>query len=194
MTNPNLTRPVISLGSSLSKVSNDNSEWLTIRSHKNDESLNEPGSTHTWTFEPPSTTEGWRHVRVKMTGTNNSGSERHLSVSGFEVYGTVISAVESDEFIAKVAAEEKSVEAERAEARAARTMMASGVRVVRGPDWKWGKQDGEPPCKFCDSTKKEKRAEVQSWSSFLQNTDQQIISSIHFYDCCSNRYRLRLNP
>ena len=28
-------------------------------------------------------------------------------------------------------------------------LLKPGVRVVRGPDWKWGEQDGQPPGEGC---------------------------------------------
>lgn len=32
---------------------------------------------------------GWRHIRLQVTGKNASGQTYYLSVSGFEIYGTV---------------------------------------------------------------------------------------------------------
>lgn len=39
---------------SLSQVSKDGMTWTTLYTHVDDCSLNEPGSTHTWTIQPPS--------------------------------------------------------------------------------------------------------------------------------------------
>lgn len=51
-------------------------------------------STASWPLEPPQDSEGWRHVRLQQAGKNASGQTHYLSLSGFEVYGTVIGAVE----------------------------------------------------------------------------------------------------
>lgn len=47
-------------------------------------------STSSWPLEPPQDeTQGWRHVRLQQTGKNASGQTHYLSLSGFEIYGTV---------------------------------------------------------------------------------------------------------
>lgn len=51
-------------------------------------------STATWNLEPPSDSEGWRHVRLQQAGKNASGQTHYLSLSGFEMYGTVVRGVE----------------------------------------------------------------------------------------------------
>ena len=33
--------------------------------------------------------QGWRHVRLHQTGKNASGQTHYVSLSGFEIYGTV---------------------------------------------------------------------------------------------------------
>lgn len=33
--------------------------------------------------------QGWRHIRIQQTGKNASGQTHYLSLSGFEIYGTV---------------------------------------------------------------------------------------------------------
>ena len=40
----------------------------------------------TLTGEEP---QGWRHIRIQQTGKNASGQTHYLSLSGFEIYGTV---------------------------------------------------------------------------------------------------------
>lgn len=40
----------------------------------------------TLTEEEP---QGWRHIRIQQTGKNASGQTHYLSLSGFEIYGTV---------------------------------------------------------------------------------------------------------
>ena len=36
--------------------------------------------------------EGWRHVKIQQMGKNSSGQTHYLSISGFEIYGTVTKA------------------------------------------------------------------------------------------------------
>ena len=68
------------------EVSKDGSTWVLLVSHQNDESLMEPGSTHTWKIEAPKDAQGWRYVRILQTGRNGT-SKNYLSLSGFEIYG-----------------------------------------------------------------------------------------------------------
>ena len=64
---------------------------------QDDSSLNEPGSTASWPLEPKNVpgdegekeTQGWRHIRIKQNGKNASGQTHYLSISGFEIYGSV---------------------------------------------------------------------------------------------------------
>ena len=47
-------------------------------------------STGSWPLEPSKDeTQGWRHVRIQQSGKNASGQTHYLSMSGFEIYGTV---------------------------------------------------------------------------------------------------------
>lgn len=47
-------------------------------------------STGTWQIEADSTElQGWRHIRIHQNGKNASGQTSYLSLSGFEIYGTV---------------------------------------------------------------------------------------------------------
>lgn len=72
------------------KVSRDGIEWVTLYVHVDDTSLNEPGSTASWNLQPPvDEKKGWRHVRIQQKGKNASGQTSYLSLSGFEIYGTV---------------------------------------------------------------------------------------------------------
>lgn len=114
-------------------------------SHVDDCSLTEPGSTATWTIEPPSDeTQGWRHLRLQQTGKNASGQTHYLSVSGFEVYGTVTGVCED---LGRAAREAEA--GVRRQRRLIRTQvlrhLVAGARVARGLDWKWRDQDGVPP-------------------------------------------------
>lgn len=107
--------------------------------------MNEPGSTASWPLEPPADeSQGWRHVRIQQTGKNASGQTHYLSLSGFEIYGTVTGVCED---LGKAA---KEAEANlRRQRRLLRTQVLKhlvvGARVVRGLDWKWRDQDGTPP-------------------------------------------------
>lgn len=47
-------------------------------------------STMTWPIETDADeTQGWRHIRLQQMGKNASGQTHYLSLSGFEIYGTV---------------------------------------------------------------------------------------------------------
>lgn len=121
------------------EVSKDDKEWLVVRQHQNDEALKQPGSTATWPLEVPADSQGWRHVRLRVTGPTQSGSSHYLSLSGLELYGQVTGVVRE----LPTRAQDISVEAART--RLARMRMVPGLKVVRGPDWKWNNQDGDPP-------------------------------------------------
>nr|CAD7200637.1 unnamed protein product [Timema douglasi] len=127
------------------QVSKDGLNWTTLYAHLDDSSLNEPGSTSSWPLEPPADeTQGWRHIRLQQTGKNASGQTHYLSLSGFEIYGTVTGVCED---LGKAA---KEAEANiRRQRRMLRTQVLKhllvGARVVRGLDWKWRDQDGNPP-------------------------------------------------
>ncbi|PNF13829.1 hypothetical protein B7P43_G12448, partial [Cryptotermes secundus] len=129
----------------LFQVSKDGLNWTTLYTHVDDGSLNEPGSTSSWPLEPPTEeAQGWRHIRLQQTGKNASGQTHYLSLSGFEIYGTVTGVCED---LGKAA---KEAEANlRRQRRLLRTQVLKhllvGARVVRGLDWKWRDQDGNPP-------------------------------------------------
>uniref|UniRef100_T1J5Y0 E3 ubiquitin-protein ligase n=1 Tax=Strigamia maritima TaxID=126957 RepID=T1J5Y0_STRMM len=126
------------------QASKDGLNWTTLYTHIDDCSLNEPGSTASWPIEPPADeTQGWRHIRIQQSGKNASGQTHYLSLSGFEVYGSVTGVCED---LGKAA---KEAEANlRRQRRIMRTQvlkhMVVGARVVRGIDWKWRDQDGNP--------------------------------------------------
>ncbi|XP_069807303.1 E3 ubiquitin-protein ligase HECTD1 isoform X4 [Dendropsophus ebraccatus] len=125
------------------QVSKDGQNWTTLYTHVDDCSLNEPGSTATWPLDPPrEEKQGWRHVRMKQTGKNASGQTHYLSLSGFELYGSVTGVCEDQ--LGKAA---KEAEANlRRQRRLVRSQvlkyMVPGARVIRGIDWKWRDQDG----------------------------------------------------
>lgn len=124
--------------------SKDGTSWITLYSHLDDYSLNEPGSTASWPLEPPTDeTQGYRHIRIQQAGKNASGQTHYLSLSGLELYGTVTGVCDD---LGKAA---KEAEANlRKQRRHLRTQvlrqLVSGARVVRGMDWKWRDQDGTP--------------------------------------------------
>ncbi|XP_043269545.1 E3 ubiquitin-protein ligase HECTD1 isoform X3 [Venturia canescens] len=129
----------------LFQASKDGINWTTLNTHVDDCSLNEPGSTATWTLEPPGDeTQGWRHLRLQQTGKNASGQTHYLSVSGFEVYGEVTGVCED---LGRAAREAEA--GVRRQRRLIRTQvlrhLVAGARVARGLDWKWKDQDGVPP-------------------------------------------------
>ncbi|XP_076765916.1 ubiquitin fusion-degradation 4-like isoform X3 [Xylocopa sonorina] len=127
------------------QASKDGIIWTTLYAHVDDSSLNEPGSTATWTLEPPSDeSQGWRHLRLQQIGKNASGQTHYLSVSGFEVYGEVTGVCED---LGRAAREAEA--GVRKQRRLIKSHMlrhfVAGARVVRGLDWKWRDQDGVPP-------------------------------------------------
>jgi E3 ubiquitin-protein ligase HECTD1 len=127
------------------QMSRDGTTWTTLYTHSDDTSLNDPGSTSTWPIETsPDEYQGWRHVRIQQAGKNASGQTHYLSLSGFEIYGQVTGVCED---LGKAA---KEAEAHlRKQRRVLKTQMLKhmsvGSRVVRGIDWKWRGQDGNPP-------------------------------------------------
>lgn len=136
------------------QMSKDGLVWTTLSTHNHDVSLNEPGSTATWPIEPPSDEQGWRHVRIQQAGKNASGQTHYLSLSGFEIYGQVTGVCE------EMGKAHKEQEAQlRKQRRQVKYQllkhMTVGARVIRGVDWKWRDQDGNPPGegKFCFSEK-----------------------------------------
>ena len=51
--------------------------------------MNDSCSTATWEVEQ-NPEEPIRHVRLQQSGKNASGQTHYLSLSGFEIYGTVV--------------------------------------------------------------------------------------------------------
>ncbi|XP_043404631.1 E3 ubiquitin-protein ligase HECTD1 isoform X9 [Chelonia mydas] len=151
------------------QVSKDGQNWTTLYTHVDDCSLNEPGSTATWPIDPPKDEkQGWRHVRIKQMGKNASGQTHYLSLSGFELYGTVNGVCEDQ--LGKAA---KEAEANlRRQRRLVRSQvlkyMVPGARVIRGIDWKWRDQDGSPQGEGT-VTGELHNGTTQSWSSLVKN-------------------------
>ncbi|XP_078248266.1 E3 ubiquitin-protein ligase HECTD1 isoform X10 [Pogona vitticeps] len=151
------------------QVSKDGQIWTTLYTHVDDCSLNEPGSTATWPLDPPKDEkQGWRHIRIKQMGKNASGQTHYLSLSGFELYGTVNGVCEDQ--LGKAA---KEAEANlRRQRRLVRSQvlkyMVPGARVIRGIDWKWRDQDGSPQGEGT-VTGELHNGTTQSWSSLVKN-------------------------
>ena len=127
------------------QMSRDGVNWITLYTHSEDTSLNEPGSTSTWPIEvSPDEYQGWRHVRVQQCGKNASGQTHYLSLSGFEIYGQVTAMCED---LGKAAKEADAILKKQRKLLKAQMLkhIVVGARVVRGMDWKWRNQDGNPP-------------------------------------------------
>ena len=75
-------------------MSKDGLNWTTLVDHQEDNRLTEPGSTATWRINVDRDSEeskaGWRHIRLQQNGKNSSGQTHYLSLSGMEIYGTVL--------------------------------------------------------------------------------------------------------
>jgi E3 ubiquitin-protein ligase HECTD1 len=127
------------------QVSKDGLAWITVSSHKDDTSFTEPGSVASWAVSAPPDTEGWRHIRILLTGPNASGSTYYLSICGLEVYGEIKGL--ADDELGKSAKElEKRLISRRRHVKSSvMKRLHIGARVVRGVDWKWRNQDGNPP-------------------------------------------------
>lgn len=126
----------------LLQASKDSVNWVTLVTHNDDRSLTEPGSTCTWAiFCPSEETEGFRHIRIQQNGRNASNQTHYLSLSGFEIYGRVMSVCEDMGKTAVKEAEAK-VRRERRQVRSQLKHITTGARVVRGVDWRWDDQDG----------------------------------------------------
>lgn len=72
-------------------------DWTILMMHSQDDRLKEFGQAATWDLESQDAVkkekeangEGWRFLRIQQTGRNQSGANYTMSISGFEVYGTV---------------------------------------------------------------------------------------------------------
>ena len=66
--------------------SNDGSDWVTLKQHSRDLSLDGLGVSHSWSLDK---IEGYfRMFRIRMTGPN-SYDHWHLTATSFEVYGVL---------------------------------------------------------------------------------------------------------
>lgn len=125
--------------------SKDGVNWTTLVTHSDDKSLSEPGSTATWPIVDTSEeSQGYRHIRIQQNGRNASGQTHYLSLSGFEIYGRVVSVCE-DMGKAAIKEADAKMRRERRQVRAQLKHITTGARVTRGVDWRWDDQDGVPP-------------------------------------------------
>ena len=130
----------------LFQVSTDGVNWVTVRTHTNDTSLKEPGSTASWPLSPPTDGDSWRHVRILQNGKNASGQTHYLSVSGFELYGSVVDVATELQLGNKLTKEtEVALKRQRKLIQQNLSKVDIGVKVTRGLDWQWNNQDGNPP-------------------------------------------------
>lgn len=151
------------------QVSKDGQNWMTLYTHVDDSSLNEPGSTATWPLDPSKDEkQGWRHIRIKQMGKNASGQTHYLSLSGLEIYGTVTGVCE-DQLGKAVKEAEANLRRQRRLFRSqVMKYIVPGARVVRGIDWKWRDQDGNPAGEGT-VTGEAHNGTPQSWSSLVKN-------------------------
>ncbi|XP_064192142.1 E3 ubiquitin-protein ligase HECTD1 isoform X4 [Anguilla rostrata] len=151
------------------QVSKDGQNWMTLYTHVDDCSLNEPGSTATWPLDPSKDEkQGWRHIRIRQMGKNASGQTHYLSLSGLELYGTV-SGVCEDQLGKAVKEAEANLRRQRRLFRSqVMKYIVPGARVVRGIDWKWRDQDGNPAGEGT-VTGEAHNGTAQSWSSLGKN-------------------------
>ncbi|XP_061088676.1 E3 ubiquitin-protein ligase HECTD1 isoform X2 [Conger conger] len=151
------------------QVSKDGQNWMTLYTHVDDCSLNEPGSTATWPLDPSKDEkQGWRHIRIRQMGKNASGQTHYLSLSGLELYGTV-SGVCEDQLGKAVKEAEANLRRQRRLFRSqVMKYIVPGARVVRGIDWKWRDQDGNPVGEGT-VTGEAHNGTAQSWSSLGKN-------------------------
>ena len=92
--------------------------------------------------------QGWRFFRLRITGPNANSNTHYLSLSGWEMYGR-ITGVQVESFAQTSVLEERAQRRQRAISRAMAPHLAPGMRVGRGPDWKWGSQNGDQDGKKC---------------------------------------------
>jgi hypothetical protein len=71
--------------------SNDNTAWVVLKTHTDDQVLSASADlTAAWPVTPP-TAEGFRHFQIIQFG-RNSGNNDYLLCAGIELYGTLSKA------------------------------------------------------------------------------------------------------
>lgn len=122
----------------LFQMSKDGTTWSTLKTHENDESLQEPGSTSTWQLEMPEELkdgkDGWNMLRIQQNGPNASRQTYYLSVSGLEVYGKVTGVMKQVKAPAVVETESTLKRQRRVFRSQMLRHMALGAK--EGSDWK----------------------------------------------------------
>ena len=71
------------------QASNDGTTWVTLLAHKQDTSLSEQHTSHTWKIPAVYVDKQFTYLQLMTTGKNTSNNE-DFAASGFEVYGTLI--------------------------------------------------------------------------------------------------------
>jgi hypothetical protein len=126
--------------------------WHKLIEHIDDDSLDQPGSSASWDIpatvvssdaELPKDFQGWRYIRIFQKGPN-AASKHFISLSGLEVYGVVLSVI-SEELGCASDLHEYVNNVHNAGIRKVLAKMVKGSHVVRGPDWQYGDEDGDPP-------------------------------------------------
>ncbi|XP_030855099.1 E3 ubiquitin-protein ligase HECTD1 isoform X1 [Strongylocentrotus purpuratus] len=141
------------------QMSKDGISWMTLLTHTDDCSLNEPGSSATWPLEP-STSEkkGWRYIRLQQMGKNASGQTHYLSLSGFELYGTVTGVVEENLSVAPAKVVKDPESSMRKQRKLVRSQvlrqMVMGQRG-RSTDWRWREFEGAHQAEGLASSERE---------------------------------------
>ena len=158
----------------MSKTGGSNAaDWEMIYAHTNDEKLRESGASATWNVsesnavrrEKEAQGKGWRFARIQQTGRNQSGASYSMGISGFEIYGSVYSAVSEPLMTVSLSSSSTRLHTNESERRKHKRMISSinksnsvvkylslGARVIRGNDWKWGGQDLNPEGVVCEGT------------------------------------------
>lgn len=67
--------------------SNDGTEWVVLRQHVGDTSLNGAYATASWDANPDRL--AFSHFRILSTGPNSKGTSHSVDMSGLELYGQV---------------------------------------------------------------------------------------------------------
>jgi hypothetical protein len=69
--------------------SNDNTAWVVLKTHTDDQALAGAGfSTAAWPVTPP-TAGGFHHFRIIQFGNNSYNGSNNLLCAGIELYGTL---------------------------------------------------------------------------------------------------------
>lgn len=89
--------------------------------------MTEPGCTCTWPIEGSSEDiQGFRHIRIQQNGKNSSGQHTLFNLSGFEVYGKIVSVCEN---MGKIAAKETETKL-RKDRRLVRSQLKHSLKAL----------------------------------------------------------------